>query len=418
MDIAFDKDNNFATGKLSVPRSLRDEPPTTEEQGRQMGAFWLTALGGVLVMLAAMIFVAVNWERISDEAKIGSLALVTGAVGFIGWRLQERLPIASAALSHLAAGLVPVNVAATMVRVTENSDLAVLATAWTAVAMSALLLATNRSIVAELALMISVPIAVIASGYGSGLSDGESALLAIAISVPFWSAGVLSNTPYLRWTGYALSFAGAASVVTTEILDFDVAPNGPISAALIVVGMFVVLDALPSGAQDRLWLGAVTSAVGVSSLASVAGLNSLESYLWPAGLLLIVPAVIELRNSESASSWGALAPGLGLLALAPITERMDGGGFIHVGLAIAVGIAAMAAGAWYRYGAALTIGAATVVLVTILETWTLAVGVDTWVWLGLAGATLIATGIAIERAGTTPLEAGKTVGRNFQAAFR
>jgi hypothetical protein len=35
--------------------------------------------------------------------------------------------------------------------------------------------------------------------------------------------------------------------------------------------------------------------------------------------------------------------------------------------------------------------------------------VPTWAWLGVAGSALLAAGIALERAGTSPVEAGQRV---------
>ena len=105
--------------------------------------------------------------------------------------------------------------------------------------------------------------------------------------------------------------------------------------------------------------------------------------------------------------WAALSPVLVLLGGAGLVERIDSGGAIHALAAGAVGVAAVAFGGWRRLAGPLFLGTGLVVTVTVLETLHTLAGVPTWAWLAAGGAALLATGVGLERAATSPTEAGR-----------
>jgi hypothetical protein len=70
-------------------------------------------------------------------------------------------------------------------------------------------------------------------------------------------------------------------------------------------------------------------------------------------------------------------------------------------------VAAVAAGGWRRLAGPLFLGTGLVVTVTVLESLAALAGVPTWAWLAAGGTILLATGVALERTATSPVEAGR-----------
>jgi hypothetical protein len=79
------------------------------------GAVWVTATGAFLLFAASAVFVAVQWNHLSNEVKLGILAALTGACLLAGRRLRGVLPATAGVIAHLGAFLIPVNVAAVLV---------------------------------------------------------------------------------------------------------------------------------------------------------------------------------------------------------------------------------------------------------------------------------------------------------------
>ena len=88
---------------------------------------------------------------------------------------------------------------------------------------------------------------------------------------------------------------------------------------------------------------------------------------------------------------------------------MVGGPGWHALVAGAVGIVAVAAGGWGRTAGPLVTGTAILVALTVHESLGTLAGVPTWAWLAAGGTVLLATGIALERTDTSPIEAGRRV---------
>lgn len=84
--------------------------------GRRTAATWIAATGAFLLVAAASLFVAVRWEDLPDAAKLGVLTAITGAALAGGRSLQASLPATGSVVFHLGAFLVPIDVAAAMLR--------------------------------------------------------------------------------------------------------------------------------------------------------------------------------------------------------------------------------------------------------------------------------------------------------------
>jgi Tfp pilus assembly protein PilZ len=72
-------------------------------------------------------------------------------------------------------------------------------------------------------------------------------------------------------------------------------------------------------------------------------------------------------------------------------------------------VAAVAGGGWTRTAGPLVTGTAILVVLTIHESLATLAGVPTWAWLATGGTVLLATGIALERTDTSPIEATRRI---------
>ncbi len=93
------------TNVLPAPPAMHDQP------GRRTGATWVAATGAFLLLAGAAVFVAVQWDRLPDSAKLGLVVALTGAFLAAGRRLRRTLPATGDVLFHLGAFLVPIDVA-------------------------------------------------------------------------------------------------------------------------------------------------------------------------------------------------------------------------------------------------------------------------------------------------------------------
>src|SRR5205085_7514810 len=86
-------------------------PPSPPRPGRRTGATWVAATGAFLLLAGAAVFVAVQWDRMSENAKLAVVLGLTAAVLAGGRRLRRTLPATGDVLFHLGAFLMPVDLA-------------------------------------------------------------------------------------------------------------------------------------------------------------------------------------------------------------------------------------------------------------------------------------------------------------------
>ena len=91
----------------SPPPSAADDAPDRS----RTGAIWVTGTGAFLLLAAASVFVAVQWEHLSDVVKLAILGALTGGFLLAGRHIRRDLPATGGVLFHLGALLVPLNVA-------------------------------------------------------------------------------------------------------------------------------------------------------------------------------------------------------------------------------------------------------------------------------------------------------------------
>lgn len=258
------------------------------------------------------------------------------------------------------------------------------------------------------------PLVVIVASGAAGLSIGDAGtMLALAAVV---LAGLAALTPE-RWRRPVLVAAGGSLasglvLATAEPLRF--------AQALLVAGALVV--AVGVGLRER-WVahgGGAVATLGLALLLSLSDVRAPEAYLAPIALQLVIVGW-ELRRhatgGEAPSSWVAFGPSMGLLAVPALVERLDGGPAWHALVAGAVGLAGVALGGWNRLAGPLFLGTGLLVTMTFLESLHTLAGVPTWAWLAAGGTVLLATGVALERTATSPVEAGRRLVEEVTAKF-
>lgn len=143
------------------------------------------------------------------------------------------------------------------------------------------------------------------------------------------------------------------------------------------------------------------------------GRSPAEPYLAPVALALAVTGWQVRRStavgSGPVSSWVAYGPAIALLGGAALLEPLHDGAPAHALVAGLLGLVAVVGGGRHRLIAPLVLGTGLLVALTVNESLAVTAGVPTWGWLALGGTVLVASGIAMERAETRPVETGRRV---------
>jgi hypothetical protein len=226
----------------------------------------------------------------------------------------------------------------------------------------------------------------------------DSGLFLCVAAIPVTGIAVTVDR---RWSPPAVATAMVLLVVGTALTATELAAFG---TALLVGGGLALGGGLLTRHPAVALVGAGLLTAGVEAHLAAAEVGLIEAYVAPVAVLLLA-----LGWSAGSSSWVADAPAVGLLGGAALLERLLGGGGEHAVLAGAVGVAAVAAGGAGRRAAPLLLGTGVLAVLTVTETLAWTAGVPTWAWLAAAGSVLLGAGIALERAGTSPVEAGQRV---------
>lgn len=242
--------------------------------------------------------------------------------------------------------------------------------------------------------------------------------------LPVPHVGVVLCVAAIVWAGLAEAVGGgwrgpfvwaAGTGVGFGILAASSDPAA-LGAALIVSGGLGLAAGLLGRNPALAHTGAAAMTVGVWIELATGGVAVAEAYLAPVAVHLLA-AGAWARRTQPVSSWAAYAPATAILGGAGVIERMSGGPGWHAVLAGVVGVASVAAGGWRRLAGPLVTGTVLLGVVVGYESLAVAATVPTWAWLALGGSMLLATGVALERTDTSPVEAGRRVVEVISANF-
>ena len=238
---------------------------------------------------------------------------------------------------------------------------------------------------------------------GIGLVMCGAAVIAAGLGTLWWP----------KWQAPIFAGVMAPLILGLSFASVDASAFG---TALLISGGVAFVAALVTFEGWLAYLGGALVIAGTSVHLSVAGVEASEPYIAPVALHLVV-AGWHVRRNRSVDSWIAYGPAVALLGGAAVVERISGGDGWHAVVAGAVGVLAVSAGGWFRLIAPLILGTALVVTVTFYESLATLATVPTWGWLALGGTTLLAVGVALERTGTSPVEAGRRVADVLASRF-
>jgi hypothetical protein len=245
------------------------------------------------------------------------------------------------------------------------------------------------------------------------VSAGE----AVEMSLPY--VGVALCTLGVALAGVALlcdrawQLALLTGAATSAAIGFLLAAGDDraVADALLVLGAATIGGGVAVRNAIVGHAGALAVTFGAGMHLHAGGVVASEAYLaLPCAQLLVAGWQLRRTNAGGAaplSSWVAYTPAVALLGGGALAERLSGGAGWHAFVAGAVGVVAVAVGGWRRLAGPLLVGTGLVAGVAVVESLHRLAGVPTWGWLALGGSALLATGIALERTATSPIDAGR-----------
>ena len=358
-------------------------------RGGSIPTVLLTASASLLVVSAA------GFAAESSDLGVTAAALV--AV-FAAWGMAVAVERASTIAAFVARA--PMAIAA--FSALAGTDLEALPVALAATLLFAVEAIRTDDPRSGIGAAFTAPLAVIAAAGASGMAMAETGVALAVFGAVLAGLALLAPD---RWRLPVLATAASSLAV-----GLPLAADDPVRFAetIILSGGLLVAAGLTLRQSVLAHVGGVVATIGVALHLIADGVTATEPFLLPVAIQLAVAGwQLRRRTEDNISSWIAFGPSIGLLGSAAVFERIDGGDAWHALIAGAVGVVAVALGGWKRLAGPLFLGTALVVTVTVLESLHTLAGVPTWAWLAAGGATLLATGIALERAATSPAEAGR-----------
>lgn len=241
---------------------------------------------------------------------------------------------------------------------------------------------------------LALPLAVEATGSNVGWDVVERGLSLTAVALIAGIAAVALRGPWRA----PLVVTAAAHAVGAWLLLAD----EPLARAVatLAIGLTVALIGGLIRRPAVAHLGGVVSVLAAFDLLAQQKVEAIDLWLAPVALYLLVAGAVLRRSG--ASSWVAYVPGLLLLAVPALIERLHDGAGWHAGIAVGAATVAVVAGGVRRLGGPLVVGTVLLVAAMLIEVFAVIAAVPTWVWLALTGALLVGVAILIERHGGSP----------------
>jgi hypothetical protein len=263
--------------------------------------------GGLLLVLAGLIFVGVNWVYFSGPIKFAITLMITGLMELGGYLLFQRpmLKLGGVALLGVASGFVPLNFAVLQIYVFSALDERVM---WLIASPICLILYALTAYWTRADLFTYLVVAALASTASAGLA---------LLDAPF--AGYLLAYALLA----LICLLGARASDHTRLADFTRAPLlivSHVAAPLVFLAGYMEYEPQPSwlaiAAMTVVVLCYVATDLVFEWLAARAhGIETLFHWFaarWAAALLLVVPFTLALTQLH----FSALATGIALQGLA------------------------------------------------------------------------------------------------------
>lgn len=304
-----------------------------------VAATWVAGTGAFLLVAAAAVFIAVQWDRLPEVAKLALVGALTGAFLAGGRLLRRSLPATGDVLFHLGAFLLPVDLAGLGLRASVGWRPLLVAEGVLGVAVLGGLGAASGSVVLAWAAAASMVV----------LALGVAAVSPLPAVVPLAAAAVAAHLAgrrraALAWSTLAV-LAPVVGFAASAVVEGSMAPGAGVLADLGAEGGLVALTGCLAGAvvlsrearaRHDLALAAVAVAGFVAALVTTwagAGIPGRTTLLaLPAAFLAVEVAAVLCRRDPF---WRPLAAGG-----ATVAEGLAGavGGVWTAGLVLAAPI--------------------------------------------------------------------------------
>ncbi|MFN3216037.1 MAG: SCO7613 C-terminal domain-containing membrane protein [Acidimicrobiales bacterium] len=198
--------------------------PVPRSRTARSAASWLAGTGALLLLAAAAVLVAMQWDDIAAVAKLAGLVVVNGGIVAAGLRYRLVVPATARALHHLGALMIPVSVAAVTIHaglawehillattVLGTAGIAALDRLWSSAILQGVVAAAVVPFAGAVAALTPVPPAFVLA----------AAALAAALRLP--ARGSVWWTAVVAWAALAPSLALIAGVDDPLIATSDVA---------------------------------------------------------------------------------------------------------------------------------------------------------------------------------------------------
>lgn len=353
-------------------------PPTPsgnagkDDLPRSTAASWVGAAGALLLLIAAVIFLAVSWDGLGLTARIVVIASVTAAAIVGGHRIRSMLPVVGAIVFHLGVSLVPVNVVGLALHLELGTGAVWLLPGMAMVVTFPPLAILGRSRVLAAAALVGVT--VLATGIGLTTPVAPSVVVALAALllvglvassspvIDVWKAGTVAlaaTSVLMPLIATALEYGLARGQLVAALSSAGWALNSwqtPAIAGVLAVaatatratlarswrlavmtpvlaGVAVITTLIPSNTPRLAWLLIAPVAL---LLCEIAGLLGRHDALWgrvgerlaAAGELLAIPVVLAAAQLVVFGPWlmteadGEVAVALGVGGSALMTAAV------------------------------------------------------------------------------------------------
>lgn len=380
--------------------------PVGGDRLRVLAVLWLVPVVGIpladaprwlLVASAVALAAAVALDHLRPRPTAGTRPAWARALGWVAWVAQPVLVLVVFVVSVEGAGSFLSFIAGTSGAPADWWLPVVPAAAWAASSAVAAVRRTDLGwvVVAQAAAAVTLVIALRDSGSTAwAWGTGAAALASLAL------AGVTrlrARTPYAQGVEQsALVFAvlhGCLAVASS----LDTTP-GQLAAVLLTFGVATVVYAAVPGRLPAAYVGSLLLSAGNAVLLDDARVDVIEAYTLPLALLLAAIGVVQWWRDPATPTRVTMGPALSVALLPSLLFAVEEGGNLRLALVTAGALVVLLVGLAQRWQAPVAVGAVTLVVVALTQGGPFVEYVPTWVTLGLAGAALLAAGVAWEQA--------------------
>ena len=258
---------------------------------------------------------------------------------------------------------------------------------------------------------VAAPVAVVAGVLAGGAPSTTAGLVCLAVALLPLALAAVAPRPW--------PVPAAVTATTLAGTGLVLAAGQPSTGAtaLLLAGALLLIAGTVWAIVPLAVIGGLVTSVGYWSHLDQHGIGAADALVLPVVIALAVVGFVAERH-RAASSWFTLAPPLALLGATAMAERLDGGAAVHGLVAGAVGVVAVVVGGRSRLLGPLVVGLVTLGVLTVYETLAVTAGVPTWAWLAAGGTVLLGAGVALDRADTGPVEAGRHLCDVLDTSFR